>query len=454
MSSLQTKPTPRKRKRVSPPDIAYQLALGRPAEGVVEHVWERVRTANEKPLQPYQFHFDAAWNILNVVRCIEKFARTYRPDVEPFVLHLDAHGKSSIVARHPARALAELFTTDFQRELRRAAKFYPAHRFHPFFQIFLDADSEHGRNNSAAVATRIEIASNNYVRTFSKPTNLDHHALVSTLHTLNALSKTILEKARIHSDEIKQFERGTQDNRTSAMQYAHHLISRAPNPFFAHFTVHRSTSSGGNGPVSYPEIRKFLSKLKRSIKRDIQENNYLGYTILLRHNAKIGYWLDGFIYLSDNLGQAPAALEELTQRWNATVGAKTAEINCYAWPINPDNLESVGRVLESITISTESDRYCRTIPLDGHRTFWCSQSPVAKLARRTQIRKRTARNAQRKTRALANSFARELQIDEIIDRATEQWNRGREKKKKISAARRAKAAETIRRKNNRNDSGS
>ncbi|HEM7888138.1 TPA: hypothetical protein U2Q27_001699 [Burkholderia cepacia] len=451
MSSSQPHPEPRKRKRASPPDPAYQFAVGRPDEGVIERTWQKLHSANEALLPPYPSHFEPVWNIRNVVRRMKAFVHTYRGSVEPFVLHLDARGNSSIVARSPARALAELFTSTFAQELRLIGTLHPDHRFHPLFQIFLDTDSEYGGNNQAAVATRIEIACNNYLSIFWRPTGLMGHALIDALKTLNELSKIVLEKIRSRSDEIKQFERGAQDTRTSAMQYAYHLIMRAPNPFFAHFTIHRSSHLAGNSPVSYVDIRKFLSKFKRSIKKDIPETNYLGYTILLRNNEKIGYWLDGFIYLSDNLGRAPAALEELTQKWNATVGAKRAEINCKAWPAHPDNVDAAVRALETITISTEPDFYCRTMPLDGHHAFWCSQSPVGKLAKRTRTRKRTARNAHRKEQASGNSFVRELQMDEFIAHAAEQWTLAAERKKKTLATRQTKAAKTLHRKNNRND---
>ncbi|UQO33019.1 hypothetical protein [Burkholderia cepacia] len=458
MSLAQSSATPRRRKRVPPPNFAYQLALGRPGEGVVNSAWDALRnTNNTSLLPPYQFHFEPVWNILNVVRRLEAFLHVCHGDVEPFVLHPDALGRLSIVARWPARAVAELFTSNYSRELRRISAVYPEHRFHPLFQIFLEADPEHLENRRVAGQTQLEIACNNYISVFSKPTKLNQHAQIEALGALNELSKTILGHARSLSEEIKQFRRAAQDTRTSAMQYAHHLITRAPNLFFAHFTLHRSPLEADNGPVTYLEIRKIREKFKRTLKKDILESNYLGYSIFLRHNVKIGYWLDAFVYLSDSLGLASDTVYEIAQKWNSHVGAKRAEINYVAWPVPAGNEEVVARTLESMTMATEPDFCCRTIPPNGDHAFWCSQSPVGKLAKRTRIRKKTARNAAHQARASGDKFVRELQAEEIIrqqELAFAAWDAASQRKKKTLATRQAKAQKTRLRKNNQGDSTS
>ncbi|MBR8171582.1 hypothetical protein KDX27_28035 [Burkholderia cenocepacia] len=382
---------------------------------------------------------------------------TYRGDVEPFVLHLDARGNSSIIARSPARAIAELFTTDFVRPLRRIPSFFPDHRLHPLFEIFLDADPEHLRNNEIGHATQIEVACNNYRSLYFKPTKFQQHGMIEAARILNKLSKTILEKARNLSEDIKQFRRAAQDTRTSAMQYAHHLITRAPNPFFAHFTIHRSPFAAANGPVTYPEIRKIREKFKRTLKKEILETNYLGYSIFLRHNVKIGYWLDAFVYLSDSLGLALDTIYEMAQKWNSRVSVNGTEIIYMAWPALPENEDAVARTLVSMTMATEPDFCCRTIPPNGNRAFWCSQSPIGKVAKRTRIRRKTARNAAHRARESGNQFVRELQAEEIIrqqELAFAAWDAASQRKKKTLATRQAKAQKTRLRKTTQGDSSS
>ncbi|MBU9341634.1 hypothetical protein [Burkholderia multivorans] len=336
MPTTQSSAAARKRKRAAPPDFGYQFAIGRPGRGIVDSAWRAVLgNTNGASIPPYEFHFEALWNIRNVVQLLEVFVHTYRGDVEPFVLHLDARGNSSIIAQSPARAIAELFTTDFVRLLRRIPSFFPDHRLHPLFEIFLDADPEHLRNNEIGHTTQIEVACNNYRSLYSKPTKFQQHGMIEAARILNKLSKTILEKARSVSEDIKQFRRAAQDTRTSAMQYAHHLITRAPNPFFAHLTIHRSPFAAGNGPVTYLEIRKIRERFKRTLNKEILETNYLGYSIFLRHNVKIGYWLDAFVYLSDSLGLALDTIYEMTQKWNSRVRVNGTEIIYMAWPAPP-----------------------------------------------------------------------------------------------------------------------
>ncbi|MEK6357621.1 MAG: hypothetical protein V4796_33030 [Burkholderia cenocepacia] len=374
---------------------------------------------------------------------------TFRGNVKPFVLHPDARGNSLIIAPWPARALAELFTSDFAPILRRASTAHPNHRFHPLFQIFLEADDEYWKNKTTAVKTNIEITCNNYFSTFSKPTKISSHIKIEALTTLNTLSKNILDRARDMSEEIKQFRRAAQDTRTSAMQYAHHLITRAPNPFFVHLTLHRSPLVAEYDPTTYLEIRAIREQFKRALNKEILDPNYLGYSILLRHNADIGYWLDAFVYLIDSLGLAPSIVDEMTQKWNALIGAKRAEINCVAWPVPPGNEERVAQTLRAMTIATEPDFYCRTIPPNADRAFWCSQSPVGKLAKRTRYRKRSAANASKRKRESRNELVKELTSEDtrqLFEQAFAAWDQAKEKKAKKTAERRSKATETRQRK--------
>lgn len=247
------------------------------------------------------------------------------------------------------------------------------------------------------------------------------------------------------SEEIKQFRRASQDTRTSALQYAHHLITRAPNPFFVHLTLHRSPLVAGNGPITYPEIRTIREKFKRVLNKEIIDSNYLGYSILLRHNINIGYWLDAFVYLSDSLGLAPPIVDEITQKWNSLIGAKKAEINCVAWPVSPGSEEIVTQTLRSMTIATEPDFYCRTIPPNGDRAFWCSQSPVGKLAKRTRYRKRSAANASKRKHEVRDDLMQHLTTEDrtqFAEQAFASWDRAKERKTKKTAKMRAKAKET------------
>lgn len=449
MPLSSSSPAPRKPKRVPPPNLGYQFAVGRPGETVADSAWHALRSSSSTPLPPYQSHFDPIWNIRNVVQRLDAFVRAYRGNVEPFVLRVDALGKSSILARMEARAVAELFTTQFARILRTIGTEYPNHRFHPLFQIFLEVGNERAEDKGAFASSQLEIACNNYLSVYFQPTKLHQQAMVEVTRMLNEMSKKLLGKARSLSEEIKQFQRAAQDTRTSAMQYAHHLLMRAPNLFFVHLTLHRSPFAIGNGPVTYLEIRKMRDKFKRMLKKDIPDSNYLGYSILLRHNAKIGYWLDAFIYLSDSLGLAPSTVYEIAQKWNSDIGSKGVEINYVAWAAHPNDEKIIGHTLASMTIATEPDFYCHAIPPNGHHTFWCSQSPIGKLAKRTQYRKRSNANASKRKRESRNELAKDLTSEDtrrLFEQAFAAWDQAREKKAKKTAERRSKATETRQRK--------
>lgn len=437
---------PRKRKRESPPAIGYQLSIGRPQEAVEEHAWESLLDRKSVPLPPYRLHFTPIWNIRNVVQRLQAFARAYRGDSEPFVLHDDARGKSSIIAEFPARVVAELFTTKFTCELRNNAAFYPTHQFHPFFQVFLDADPERQKNGLMTGASKIEIICNNYLTAYSNPSNLDRHGFVDTQYELNELSKRILHETRNLSEKAKQLRGTAQDTRTRIMQFAYHLITRAPNLFLSHVTIHRAPHRAGNNPISYIEIRKLLKIFTRTLRRNIPDTNYLGYSILLRHNEKIGYWLDAFVYLSDDaLNWASVAIDELAQSWNIRIGEKTAEMNYEAWPVHSANEQAVARVLELMTMATEPDFYCRVLRPEGHHAFWCSLSPIGKLAERTKIRKKTAANADRRRRVSPDLLLEERQREADVLRLF-QWDQKKRAHQQALSKRRTKAAKTANKK--------
>lgn len=110
-----------------------------------------------------------------------------------------------------------------------------------------------------------------------------------------------------------------------------------------------------------------------------------------------------------------------------------------------------------MTMATEPDFCCRTIPPNGNRAFWCSQSPIGKVAKRTRIRRKTAKNAARRVRASGNQFVRELQAEEIIrqqELAFAAWDAASQRKKKTLATRQAKAQKTQLRKTTQGDSSS
>ncbi len=425
---------PRKPRRAPPPDPADQLRIGRPSAALIDQIWQS-SFQDPKTLEPYWPDSEMIGLIRHIASVAAEFIDEYRRRPDPIFVIGDDRDRPALSALPKCKKFLELFLDDPQSKLSAITRHFPQHQFHPLFRIYEIAARENRADDGRSY---FELAAS-YVFSYPRRPRYvfsSHAEMLDCRDRLNAHCKEIYEHAIKSRDVIKSFQRTAQGTRYSLMQYAEHLISRAPKPYIAHFAVYRP-SYFPRPVMSHNEIcdlrKRFVSMIKTQIPRD----NYLGYSIRLRHNARIGFWLDAFVFLRDDdmLRWASASVDHVRHYWQTRVSDDHAVCVSYEWPAS----EAYEKTLEEATMATEFDFYCRVIPPTGHHGFWNSQSPIGKLAKRTTIRKKSAAKAAKNCDPLLEVL-QENSAPETAALRLNQWERQVEKHKWAKSPKRTAAA--------------
>jgi hypothetical protein len=435
---------PKKPKRVSPPEPAYQLLIGRPSEKLVDFVW---RSAFQGPdsLVPYSFHWEAVSFIRRVCLAVQEFVRDYRHHPEPISFIRDDQGRTGLSARPACKGFLELFLEPAPRKIAAITRHLPGHKLHPLFKIYEATARQNQTHNGRDY---IELAVDCLFFHLGRPTPdfRSQSEMLFFRDRLNSLFKTLYEEARKLSESVKSFSRTARETRHSLMQYAEHFISRAPKLYIAHLAIYRPSYSPRRTPVPHHEICDLRNRFIKMIKAEMPESIYLGYSILLRHNAQIGFWLDAFVFLRDDdvLRVAATSTGNFLYSWRTLVSEDHAVCIGRWWSASQGYEEA----LAEITMATEFDFYCRVIPPNQDHGFWCSQSPVGKLAKRTRIRKRCAARAADKRQQpvsdpLLSLFQQERQ-QELAELKLASWEQGVQRHNRSLSKKRTAAAKNRR----------
>ena len=438
---------PTRRKREVPSDAAHQLLLGRPSPGLEEEVWRSLNHPSQDGVDRYGANrFELVRYIREVALRLEKLARVRGWQPGPFNVSIDGKGNQYIDVRPAGLPVLDLFTR-FSLEKAAATKVhYSDCDFHPHFSVFFEMlQAEHSYEIAGSSRRLGEIADRyfNFLKNSQRPF-LNDSDIYRIRDALNSCFTDLYKLTRNAREKVKSFRRVAQENRRSSMQYAAHLIARAPSPAIAHLTIRRDINVVGGGlPPSRDKIAEFRQKFVCHIKERIPEGEYLGYSILLKGDAILGHWLEAFVFLSSNAAwPASNVVAELVGHWNGHVSPGSA--GCIGEMLAPGHARPellYQKALERITCVTETDFYCR-VPAMGRRRFWCSQSPVGKLAERTKQNNRREAEKKRAADAESSPIDRLLQMKltdlgiERIDR----WTSKRDRYKERISTKRKKAA--------------
>lgn len=431
---------PLKPKRVPPPDAADQLRVGRPPDTLVNQIW-RISFQSPDSLEPYRPDWEPVNLIRQISSAIEEFVRHCSRHPDPIIVVKDAQGKLGFSAQPACKKFLELFCNSPENKIAAITRHFPQHRFHPLFDIYRNiatqSHNHEARNIIKFAADYLFFRRDRLDLDFSSRSEMQIFC-----DQFNLFSKTLCKETKKINEKIKSFRRTAQETRYSLMQYAEHLIARAPKPFIAHIAIYRPSYSHEREIMSHNEISAVRSRFIRMIKTEIPEDIYLGYSVLLRHNAQIGFWLDTFVFLRDDdvLRWASTSLDNFLHIWKAHVSENHAVYVGHGWPAAP----GYGKTLAETTMATEFDFYCRVTPPNGNRGFWCSQSPVGKLAKRTKIRKQSAAKVGDKDPSLSSDpLLRSTQQEEQLEIAAlrlSRWEQQTENHQRTLSKKRTKAA--------------
>jgi hypothetical protein len=390
---------------------------------------------------PYAGHFRLIAYIRQVLQAMDRFTRSFRTSAVPFSLSLDLHGNRRIFAKSPVTGTLDLFS-ERSRETARAVKaHYPESQFHPWFDIFFDFLSQDEEAFRSSRIQSIGVLADNYRALSSQRYLFGYPDINSVLDYLNSFFTEFYRSVQESRERGKSFQRTAKETRQSLMQYSAHLIEKAPDPYVAQFNIHRSCGVHGDTPVQHHEICTLRKLFVKELKKEIPESVYLGYSILLRSNAKSGYWLDAFVFLSgDVLRPIAEVVDTLLASWNARTLTNRAEcVGALLAPYQGHGALSQA-TLATMTLATEPDFYCRALTPGGARRYFPSLSPIGKLAERTLIRKRSAAAATMRQRSTDNPILQDAMAADEAHQIVDRWNARQQKHKKALSTKRTKAA--------------
>ncbi|WEY37773.1 hypothetical protein [Paraburkholderia sp. SUR17] len=431
---------PGRPKRVSPPDPAYQLKHGRPSEELQALAW-RMLFQSSAGLPPYELHLESVGFIRYVSLEMEKFVRNYGRRPIAFSVISDNLGRLTLFAESPCPEIFELFCEQAIKQAAAVVLHFPEHKFHPLFGVYLDLALRRQPGREYDWIGRF------YDYFFRRPLP-EKLAFFNAPHIfyykekLNALCEELYRRSRALGEGIKSFRRTAQETRLSLMRYNEHLLENAPKPYIGRFAVYRPSRLTGNKPVTHEEIQRLRRIIIKTLKSDTPNEIYLGYSILLRHNAQYGYWLDIFVYFrnDDLLRWADKSMQNLLYTWRSRM--EDDKVDCVGYWMPAE--EQYDKVLALTTMATEFDFYCRVVSPEKARSFWCSQSPIGRLSKRTHVRKRSAKNAKSRDAKLSldplTRFFQEENLQKQAELKLYRWEWRLQKHRKLLSDRRIKAA--------------
>lgn len=431
---------PGRPKRVSPPDPAYQLKHGRPSEELQTLAW-RMLFQSSTGLPPYGLHLEPVGFIRHVSRQMEEFVRNYGRRPIAFSVVSGEPGQLTLFAESSCPEIFELFREQAIKQAAAVALHFPQHKFHPLFGVYLNFAQ---RSQPGGEYDWIErFYDYFYRRPLTEKLNFFNAPhIFNYKEKLNSFCEELYRQSRALGEAIKSFRRTAQETRLSLMRYNEHLLKNAPKPYIGRFAAYRPSRLTGNKPVTHEEIQRLRKIIIKTLKSDTPTEIYLGYSIFLRHNAQYGYWLDIFVYFrnDDLLRWADKSMLNLLYTWRSRMEADKVDCVGYWMPAE----EQYDKVLVLTTMATEFDFYCRVVSPENARSFWCSQSPIGRLSKRTHVRKRSAKNAKSRDERLSLDPLTRFFQEEILQKQAElklyHWEWRLQKHRKLLSDRRIKAA--------------
>lgn len=438
---------PIKPKRAAPPDAAYQLLTGKPSCAVEENAWEQLRHPTREIADRYGAdRFDLLISVRNIVRQLEKLARVQRWRSELFSVSIDARGNRYLDVRPLGISMFGLFTKAAYNRVLAVMEHFPGCDLHPYFRLLLDA--LHSRPGFEIDRWRYEVEriADQYFLEQSRQRFLNHTHIYQIRDNLNSFFAGFYQSIRNSREKAKSFCRTPLENRRRLMQFACHLLDGESQTVIAHLTTRRDIKViGGDPPISRGKSEELRKKLVKHIKREIPDSDYLGHAILLKRDAILGCWMEAFVFFTKNaLVQDADVLAKLVNRWNGEIGPGRAGcVGKILFQAHSSADKRYGQTLERIVLVTEPDFYCR-VSAEGLHRFWCTQSPVGKLAERTRQNKRRETEKKRAAKAPSSPVSR-LQEAALANRELmldPRWVQARERHGAKIAERRKKAAKT------------
>lgn len=438
---------PIKRKRKAPPDAARQLSAGCPSPKLEGAVWNAFESLPQALAVRYGAdRFEPARYIHEVALALEELARVRHWQPGLFSVYVDNWGNRYLSAERPVKAALKLFTRVSREKALLAMAHYAEHDFHPYFSLLVEAIQRGASWTISGQQYKLEDIADRYLSSNAFRPFFNDVDIYLICDAFNAFFANLYQSARDARERVKSFRRVAHENRRRLMQYTAHLIDNAPSPTISHITIRRDARViGGGSPITRDQISDLREKFVRHIKEAIPKDDYLGCGILLKGDAVLGYWLEAFVFFSSNALQ-PAAdvVDQLVGRWNGQIGPGHA--GCIGEILAPEPFRREllsAQALERITFVTEPDFYCR-VPAMGLRRFWCTQSPVGKLAERTKQRKRLEAEEKKRRKSASQQTALGKLIEEAFLRDEREqaahWEAKRKETDEKRSAKRTKAA--------------
>ncbi|WP_124609611.1 hypothetical protein [Burkholderia seminalis] len=438
---------PTKPKREMPPGAAYQLLTGRPSSAVEENAWERLRHPTREMARRYGANrFEGLIYVREIAQRLDKLTRVQRWQPGLFSVSCDASGNRYLDAKPPGVSILELFTRAAHDTALAADTHFSGCDLHPYFSLLCHAIHSEPSFEIGGISHKVRDIANLYFSDQSRRKFLNHTHIYQVCDNLNGFFSDLYQSARNLREKVKSFRRTPIENRRRLMQYACHFLDGESQTVIAHLTIRRDINViGGDPPIPRGESEELRKRLVKHIKREIPNSDYLGHAILLKRDAILGCWLEAFVFLTKNaLIQDSDLMTKLADRWNGEIGLGRAGcVGEILFQTHWSADKRYGQTLERIVLVAEPDFYCRVSAENLHR-FWCTQSPVGKLAERTRQNKR--REAEKKRVASASSTpVSRLQDLALANRdllSDPRWEQAREKHGAKIAKRRKKAAST------------
>lgn len=442
LASPATKP-----KRKMPHDPAYQLLTGRPSSATEEDAWGSLRHPTPEFEHRYGAdRFDLVISVREIVQRLEKLARVQRWQPGLFSVSVDTKGNKYLDARSPSASILALFTGATRNRILAAKTHFSGCDLHPHFLLLCDVIEREPAFEIEGWNYHVGKIADRYFSEHSRWKFLNHTHVYEICDQLNYFFAHLYKSAREAMETAKSFRRTPLENRRRLMQYAYHLLDGEPQTLVAHLTIRRDIKViGGDPPMSRTKSKELREKLIKHVKREIPEANYLGHAMLLKRDATFGCWLEAFIFFTKNaLIQDGDLMAKLVNRWNGEAGLGSARcVGEILFQAHWDAIRRYSQTLERIVLVTEPDFYCRVSAERAHR-FWCTQSPVGKLAERTKQSKRRETQKKKAVDAQSTPMSRLHEIalanQELLQ--STHWTQLRERRNEKLSERNKKGAKT------------
>lgn len=390
--------------------------------------------------------FELLISVREIVQRLEKLARVQRWQPGLFSVSIDAKGNQYLDVKSPGISILEVFTKAARDRALVAKAHFAGCDLHPYFRLLCDAIQPEPGFEIEGWRYTIEKIADLYFTEQSRWKFLNHTCIYQIRDNLNSFFVDLYQSVRAAREDAKSFRRTPVENRRRLMQYACHLLDGESQTVVAHLTIRRDVKViGGDPPISREKSDELRERLVKHIKREIPDSDYLGHAILLKRDAILGCWLEAFVFFTKNaLMQDFDLMAKLVDRWNGEIGPGRA--GCIGEMLFRAHFgadKRYGQTLDRIVLVTEPDFYCR-VSAEGLRRFWCTQSPVGKLAERTRQNKRRETKKKKAANAQSTPMSRLQEIalanQELLQ--STHWTQLRKRRNEKLSERNKKGAKT------------